>query len=69
MTRKSIITLSRYVKRICGTLGMTALVVDYKWTGIAILVVGAIADQTLFELQKGKKIPVDDPAEKYEQSN
>ncbi len=41
----NLLLVANWVKGVTGTIGMSALIVDYKWMGITTLVIGAIANE------------------------
>ena len=41
------VRFAMFIKGVTGTIGMSALIVDYKWIGIAILVAGAISNEAI----------------------
>lgn len=63
MKKSTIITIARFVKGFLGTAGITILIADYKWTGIAACVLAALADQTIIALGKQPKAVPTQPAD------
>jgi hypothetical protein len=44
---KIIQIILRLVKVLCGSVGATFVITDYKWLGLSILAIGAIANESL----------------------
>jgi len=48
MTEKkkvNLLMIAMWVKGVTGTIGMSALITDHKWVGIATLCIGAAANE------------------------
>jgi hypothetical protein len=43
--RNNLLFLAMAIKGFTGTIGMSALIADYKWIGITVLCVGAAANE------------------------
>lgn len=43
--KDNLLLIARWVKGVTGTIGVSALINDYKWAGITILVLGAMANE------------------------
>lgn len=43
--KQNLLLLANWIKGVTGTIGMSALVADYKWVGIGVLVLGAMANE------------------------
>ncbi len=52
ITKNTLIDILLLIKGVCGASGITAVVSDHKWIGTSILIIGAIADQSLIILRK-----------------
>jgi hypothetical protein len=44
---KKVIKIATFIKGLTGTIGMSALVADYKWVGITVLLAGAVANEVI----------------------
>ena len=44
---KKAIKLAMFVKGITASIGVSALLSDYKWVGIATLIIGAVANELI----------------------
>jgi hypothetical protein len=43
--KNNLLFLAKAIKGFTGTIGMSALIVDYKWIGITVLCLGAMANE------------------------
>ena len=43
--KQNLLLLAKAIKGFTGTIGMSALIVDYKWIGITVLCLGDIANE------------------------
>jgi hypothetical protein len=43
--RNNLLMLATAIKGFTGTIGMSALIADYKWIGISVLCLGAMANE------------------------
>lgn len=43
--KDNLFLMASWVKGVTGTIGMSALIADYKWIGIGVLVLGAMANE------------------------
>ncbi len=41
----NLLMVAYWIKGVAGTVGMSALITDYKWLGISLLVLGACANE------------------------
>lgn len=55
--KQSLLLIAMWVKGVTGTIGMSALIADYKWVGIATLCLGAAANEYITLVTKKTETP------------
>ncbi len=43
--KDKLLLIAQWIKGVTGTIGISSLIADYKWLGIGILVLGAMANE------------------------
>ncbi len=43
--KDNLLLLAQWIKGVTGTIGISSLIADYKWVGIGVLVLGAMANE------------------------
>ncbi len=52
----NLLLIANWVKGVTGTIGMSALIADYKWLGISVLVLGAFANEYINTVNKKDEV-------------